>query len=409
MSCVKKVRYIQRFQNTQLMYKIYSFLFMTLGLLACQAQESYEDIGKKIDAGIPQSIYQNRDRFLKTGEELSDFLPPQHSKKGDVDYTAEIQKGLDRGGVLLLPDYPILINKTGLSLRSNTTLVFRNNSKLIMRPNAETHYTVLDIREVENVDVYFANIEGDRDGHLISKGEWGMGIRILGSEKINIYAPTITDCWGDGIYIGPIGENQSEQIAINHFKIYKARRNGISVISANNLLIDKGVISNTHGTAPQSAIDIEPNRPSNILQGILMRDVITHESKGDGIMISLSNLTLDDRKIAKRGKIDITIENHTDIYSLFAVRINGRLGGEAGKKYNHLVKLDGDIIFKNSQWIRGNNVSPVRYSPKKERILEYGFNPKVRFEGINILDAKRKQQKSQDQLIRNILKESKKL
>lgn len=392
------------------MYKIFYFFVLNLILLSCQAQESYKNLAAEIDASIPQQLFASREQFLKIGKDLSTFLPTQHTKTGNVDYTNELQKGLDKGGILILPDFPLLVNQRGLIIRSNTTLVFRKNSKLIMKANSETHYTVLDIRNVENVKVYFANIEGDRNKHLISKGEWGMGIRIQGSQNINVYAPTISNCWGDGIYIGSVGEIQSKNISINNFKIYRARRNGISIISVDNLLIEKGVISETSGTAPQSALDIEPNRVSNILKGIVIRNLTTHGSRGDGIMISLSNLTLkDQKKNGQSRKVQISIDNHIDIGSLYAVRINGRAGGAAGNKFNKSLKLDGEIVFNNPQWIRSNEDLPVRYSPKKDRVLDYGFNPRVRFENISILGGNRKEMKTQKSSVRAILEESKKL
>lgn len=391
------------------MYKIYVLFILCISSFYCQAQETYEDFVKEINESIPQDFYQKREQLLRIGNELAAYLPSGHSINGNVDYTKELQRGIDRGGIILLPDYPLLVNEKGLQIRSNTKLVFRENSKLIMKANSETHYAVLDITTVENVDVYFANIEGDRDGHLISNGEWGMGIRVQGSQNINLYAPTITNCWGDGIYIRGFGDIHSEKVSVHNFKIHRARRNGISVISVNNLLLNKGVISDTHGTAPQSAIDIEPNRPSDILKNLVIRDLTTHNSQGDGLMILLSNLTLKHAKNKSGQKVNITIENHVDVGSQYAVRITGRPIDDTGNKYEKSLKIDGEITFKNPKWIWGKSDSPVRFSPKKDRVLEYGFNPIVRFDNITILDNRRKKSKTQKTFVKTILKETKKL
>lgn len=391
------------------MYRFCFILIVLLNMLSCQAQEPYNELANQIDKSIPQEYYQKRDELIKKGKELSLYLPKNHSQEGKIDYTQELQKAIDKGGILIFPDYPLLVNYNGLKLRSNSKLVFRDNSKLIMKPNAETHYAVLDITKVENVDVYFANIEGDREKHLSKEGEWGMGIRVQGGRNVNIYAPTISNCWGDGIYVRGSGKIDSKDVSIHHFKILRARRNGISVISANNLLISKGLISDTYGTAPQSGIDIEPNRPTDTLKNIVIKDLTTHNSKGDGVMILLSNLTLKNEKIKYNPKVNIMIENHTDIGSESAVRISGRAVDTKGGMYDKSLKIKGQIIFKNPVWVWDKEESPVRFSPKKDRILEYGFNPVVKFENINILDRNREQSIKQDNLRVKIINEIKKL
>ncbi|TDS65018.1 parallel beta helix pectate lyase-like protein [Myroides indicus] len=409
MSLEKQVRCIPTYQNINIMNKIFfCLIFIVFSFISCKGQNSYNELAKQINSTIPQEYFQKRDELIAKGNELSTYLPFEHSKKGNVDYTKELQQGIDKGGVLVLPDYPLLVNEKGIQLKSNTKLVFREHSKLIMKPNAETHYTVLDLTDVENVDVYFANIEGDREEHLISKGEWGMGIRIQGSKNVNIYAPTITNCWGDGIYIRGNGKIQSKKISVNHFNIHRARRNGITIVSVDDLFLNNGLISDTNGTAPQSGIDIEPNRPTDILKNIIIKDITTYNSKGDGIMIHLAKLLLK-QKEKLDPKVNITIENHKDIESLYAVRISGRSKDDSNSKYENSLKIDGEIVFKNSQWIWNKDDLPVRFSPKKDRVLEYGFNPKVKFENITILENNWKINSKQKYFVEEVLNKVKKL
>lgn len=390
--------------------RIFGIIIVTFGLVSCHAQNRYQDLARSVDKKLPKVYEEARLRHLESGIELALYLPKNHSKAGDVDYTDELQKGLNKGGVVLLPDYPLLVNKKGLQLKTGTKLIFRKGSKLIMEANAETHYTVLDIRGVNNVDIYFANIEGDRDRHLISKGEWGMGIRIQGSQDVNIIAPTVVNCWGDGIYISPLGKVESERVCINNFKIHRARRNGISIISGKGITIKDGVISETRGTAPQAAIDIEPNRPSNTLSNILIKDVVTHKSAGDGIMILLSNLTIKDGKSSEPEdkKITIRIENHKDISSQYAARINGR--EERNNKVTYMPgKLGGEITFTNPTWQGYRDRSPIRYSPSKTRILNYGFNPNISFDNVTLHDDNGVEHSNSKRILETMVKEAKKL
>lgn len=392
-----------------MMHKLLNCLILVLiGVTSsCQVKSSYTELARQVDSGINEEASVIREQLLVNGRELSDFLPDGHSKHADIEYTKELQKGIDLGGVILLPDYPLLVNEEGLSIRSNTELVFRENSKLIMKPNSETHYAVLDITNAKNVNVYFANIEGDRFRHLTNKGEWGMGIRIQGSQNVNLHAPVISDCWGDGIYIRSLAGAQSKGITIKNFKINRARRNGISIISADGLLIENGLISGTVGTAPQSAIDIEPNRPSDTLKNIVIRDLITHDNKGDGIMILLANLTLKGEEKGSQN-VSIEIDNHTDIGSSYPVRINGR-SRNGNDKYDRSLKIGGEIVFRNPKWTWNKEESPVRFSPGKDRVMETGFNPQVKFENITIIGVNGEVGKKQDEIRRRILEDIQRL
>lgn len=383
------------------------FLFF-ISFISCQAQESYSELANRINSTITNELILERKTLIQTGRDLTIYLPKNYIKDGTVDYTKEIQSGINKGGVVVLPNIPLLINKSGLNIPSNTKLIFREKSKLIMKPNSETHYTIIDIKNVKNVEVYFANILGDRQKHLVKKGEWGMGLRIQGSKNVNIYAPNIEECWGDGIYIGPLGNVNSENVSISNFKIRKSRRNGISVISVNKLSIMDGVISETGGTAPQSGIDFEPNKHTNILKEIYIKNLITHNSGGDGIMFALSNLTLKGvlRPEGNSKDVSITIDNHLDIGSKYAARINGR-DNNYNSKFEKNYKISGNITFNNPIWKGTESPTPVRYSPKEDRVLEYGFNPEILFNNIRLLDKKGLNEINKSKIVNEIMKQSK--
>ena len=76
---------------------------------------------------------------------------------------------------------------------------------------------------------------------------------------------TIVESGGDGI--GVTGKN----ITIRKCVCDRNHRQGISVFSVENLLIEDCVLSNTSGTAPQSGIDFEPDHPNEILKNVVMR------------------------------------------------------------------------------------------------------------------------------------------
>jgi hypothetical protein len=62
-------------------------------------------------------------------------------------------------------------------------------------------------------------------------------------------------------------------------------RQGISVISAENLLIENCHLRNTDGTDPKSGIDFEPNNPTDSLVNCVVRNCIAENNAGTGYAI----------------------------------------------------------------------------------------------------------------------------
>ncbi|HEX8547636.1 MAG TPA: right-handed parallel beta-helix repeat-containing protein [Cytophagaceae bacterium] len=100
-------------------------------------------------------------------------------------------------------------------------------------------------------------------------------LQIEWSENINIYGLTLKDSGGDGIliqrsYYGDpcLNVHIKDCIADNN------RRQGISVISAENLLIENCEFKNTHGTAPMAGIDIEPDPKTADLTKQVLKNIV---------------------------------------------------------------------------------------------------------------------------------------
>ena len=62
--------------------------------------------------------------------------------------------------------------------------------------------------------------------------------------------------------------NYSSNVLLSGVTTDGAWRNGLSVISAINLTVVDSVFKNTNGTNPQCGIDLEPDFPTDKLQGI---------------------------------------------------------------------------------------------------------------------------------------------
>jgi len=313
--------------------------------------------------------------------DLTKYLPEGYNTTGDVDYTTYLQKGLDENKSVLMPDFPVLINKVGLNLKNNQIVSFQSNSCLIMEPNTESSYGILNIIDVDNVKVNNAYLIGDKDKHLGTNGEWGMGINILSSSNVIINNPTIEKAWGDGIYIGEISHKErkkynkkkyySSNVQIIGGKLDGNRRNGISVISVKNLLIENTLIQNTNGKLPMAGIDIEPNNNEQFLEDITIRNVTTKNNEEVGVKYVPLNFVGHRKKTVR-----INIENHSDYGSKIGLFIGGLLYDKLKKVDNTI--LDGQIVIKNFKSYSNSKSVQIGSIQK--------FNPKIIFDNFSVFD-----------------------
>ncbi len=204
------------------------------------------------------------------------------------DDTANIQLAIDAvsergGGGVFFPKGTYYIDALkSIKLRDNVTLDFSDGVTLKALPNDSPNYEIIKIENVKNVKLNGnVHIVGERNEHRGFSGEWGMGISVIGSQNISLNNVNVSDCWGDGIYIGDSKSGQTNRnITITNPILDNNRRQGISVITAINLKILNPTIMNTNGTPPASGIDLEPNANSEPLQNISIINPSTVNNEG---------------------------------------------------------------------------------------------------------------------------------
>lgn len=120
------------------------------------------------------------------------------------------------------------------------------------------------------------------------KGEWRMGVSLRGVNHVLIEGLRVENTGGDGFYVdGSKNHLWSQNVTIRDCISDNNHRQGISVISAVNLLVENCTFSNTSGTAPQSGIDLEPDAPNQRLQDIVIRNSIFENNQGSGMDVYL--------------------------------------------------------------------------------------------------------------------------
>ncbi|MBL7224432.1 MAG: right-handed parallel beta-helix repeat-containing protein [Candidatus Brocadiae bacterium] len=123
------------------------------------------------------------------------------------------------------------------------------------------------------------------------KAEWRHALSLRGCTRVQVHGLTLAESGGDGIYIGTTKEHRAcRQVLIKDVTCDGNHRQGISVISADGLLIDSCRLLNTKGTAPQAGIDLEPNRPNEHLANVVIRNCVVEGNAGPGIYAYLAHL-----------------------------------------------------------------------------------------------------------------------
>jgi hypothetical protein len=238
--------------------------------------------------------------------------------KGDgrSDDTDAIQAAIDEvggtGGTVLVPGGTYMVDavdkKRRLALKSDMTLKLAKDAILKAIANDSRKYSVLSISDVSNVAVVGGTIEGDRAEHQGKAGEAGMGIRITrGAEDITISGVTSRKMWGDGFYVEDAKNTKFCAVTADN-----NRRQGLSIVEADGVLVTDSIFSNTHGTRPSAGIDLEPDQPSQKIVDIRIQNSKFLNNAGPGIEIAGKRGAVAKVELAKnvfKGNRPILVEN----------------------------------------------------------------------------------------------------
>ncbi len=144
----------------------------------------------------------------------------------------------------------------------------------------------------------------DYDNPPYKKAEWRHVINIKSSAKIKIHGLTLAESGGDGIYLGTSKRGvTNKDVHIKDVVCDGNYRQGISVITAENLLIEDTIMKNTAGTPPAAGIDFEPNHASERIVNCVMRNCVSENNQGCGYVFYLPNLT------GKSAPLSLRLEN----------------------------------------------------------------------------------------------------
>lgn len=184
----------------------------------------------------------------------------------------------------------------GIILTDNQKLIMSPSTLLVALGNNKANSCVIWAFGRNNITISGGQIIGERKIHTGSGGEWGHGIQISGCTNVTIENIDISQCWGDGIYLGFYdGPNKcSGGVTITNCNLHHNRRNNLSITDVSNVTIRNCKFDYASGTDPQYGIDIEPNagRPCKNIR--IYDSTFTGNAKASlGIMTPASDIRLE--------------------------------------------------------------------------------------------------------------------
>ncbi len=217
-----------------------------------------------------------------------------------ADATRFLQAAIDAGArTVLVPYMGAEWIVTPIKLRSRLTLVFEPGVVVLAKKGAfkgkgDALFRASDASDI-TIHGYGATLrmrKKDYQSAPYAKAEWRHVLNFKGCRRVRVEGVRLESSGGDGIYVGTTGNlPYCEDVVIRDVVCHDHHRQGISVIGAENLLIENCVLSDTGGTAPQAGIDFEPNHGREKLVNCVLRNCVLANNTGAGVLIYLKHLT----------------------------------------------------------------------------------------------------------------------
>ncbi len=192
-----------------------------------------------------------------------------------------------------------------LKMPSNIEFVLEPGVELVAKRGAFRHkrdylvelYGVTNVTLRGGVGSAFRMWKCDYQKPPYEHSEWRYALRIVRSRNVLVEDLRFLQSGGDGIGVS------GDDITIRRCVCDGNHRQGMSVFSVRNLLVEDTVLSNTKGTPPQAGLDIEPDLASESLKNVVFRNCTSFGNAGNGYELYLVQLN------KKSGPVDITFEN----------------------------------------------------------------------------------------------------
>ncbi len=173
----------------------------------------------------------------------------------------------------------------------------------------------------------------------------------------------VSNCWGDGIYLGAIGSPGSavvsSDVTVNRVVSNNNRRQGMSFGPVQRVYVVNSTFSNTNGTAPQAGIDIEPSTQGTA-QNIRVENSIITGNAGSGMELQAHVTGLVVRSTTIKGNKGFGVYTNGATNLWFATNLiteNGLDGISIGSATSNTKITSNKITYNSTRWFYANNKS----------------------------------------------------
>ena len=289
---------------------------------------------KQLFRAAPGKPVVNRDPAYLTNEKNPDAVAEVMAGKRTVanaawwgfdeqDSTTMLQAAIDSGvEKLFIPNMgknwivePLFLNK------NNQEIIFESGVIVMAKKGSFTGTgdSLFTVQDKSNITLrgYGATLrmhKKDYQSPLYRKGEWRSGLNFHNCKNVKVLGLTICDTGGDGLYFGG---DLCKNILIRDVVCDNNHRQGMSVISAENLLAEHCVFSNTKGTPPMAGVDLEPNKASQKMVNVRIRNCVFENNDSIGMHMSLGRLN------AKSEPVSVLWENNHIRGSGMGIHVGG--------------------------------------------------------------------------------------
>lgn len=281
----------------------------------------------------------------------------------------------------------------------------------------------------QNIKVRGITFNGGGDTNSYSQFRHAIGI--YGADNFDVSDNTFTNLSGDGVYVSSYVDNtynsafipaSNVRIANNHFSGTNQNRNGVSVIEAENVVIDGNTFYKMTGEHP-GAIDLEQNFDTQPIIGVtisnntfdsnrrgvianfgfstsslqemaygtglvISNNTFTNSSTSDIDLVSWGNVSITGNKIADSNGDGISVMGSSDSIaisgnSIFNSASDGVFIGGSTKN----TTINGNTIRRAGNYAINSDTGASRINITSNYIADYSINePRVR-SGINLGDV----------------------
>lgn len=266
------------------------------------------------------------------------------------DSTEAIQAAIDSGAKNIIVPYmgdPWIVRP--ITLRSGLELNFEPGVLVLAKKDefkgrGDSLFTARDMHDI-TIRGYGATLrmrKKDYQNPPYERAEWRMGISIRGCRRVLVEGVRVESSGGDGFYVDGGGDLRwSEDITIRDCVSHDNHRQGLSVISAQNLLVENCIFSGTSGTPPEAGIDLEPDSAEQRFVNCVIRNCVFENNSGHQILVYLKPMTRESEPVSIRfenchsrmGSPGMALEDFTDMnqkgwsgISIGAINDNGPQG-----------------------------------------------------------------------------------